>query len=178
MIPSVCANTLHALRAMHADPTCEMTYPQAFQTCCWLSQWHRVDAVVEARVMFRVPVTCVAVLLCLLACTPTEGVFVSFEVQLAISDDSFSSFGTIYGDVEENVSIRCSCLCFRLVVGSLLVRFEPRRSNNRIPALCFLAAFAVQQVDLGQARVLTGPTQTVRRSGTAQRVSIVLLVAA
>lgn len=33
-----------------------------------------------------------------------QGVFVKFQVQLALSDDDYASSGFIYGDIEETVS--------------------------------------------------------------------------
>ena len=35
---------------------------------------------------------------------PVQGVFVKFPVQLALSDNEFFPSGTVYGDIEENVS--------------------------------------------------------------------------
>ncbi|KAL0033789.1 hypothetical protein WJX77_005187 [Trebouxia sp. C0004] len=45
---------------------------------------------------------CVIAAVLLGLCSLSECAFVKLEVQLAISDDTFSSFGTIYGHVEEN----------------------------------------------------------------------------
>ena len=61
-------------------------------------------AAIDVCVMSRNCLRCATALLILFQCTLVSGVFVNFEVQLAISDDQFSPFGTIYGDVEENVS--------------------------------------------------------------------------
>ena len=47
---------------------------------------------------------CIIAAVLLGLCFRSECAFVKLEVQLAISDDTFSSFGTIYGHVEENVS--------------------------------------------------------------------------
>ena len=47
---------------------------------------------------------CIIAAVLLGLCLQSECAFVKLEVQLAISDDTFSSFGTIYGHVEENVS--------------------------------------------------------------------------
>ncbi len=63
---------------------------------------HRVNASANSCVMSRTICIIAAVLLAL--CCQSECAFVKLEVQLAISDDNFSSFGTIYGHVEENVS--------------------------------------------------------------------------
>ncbi|DBB12595.1 TPA: hypothetical protein ACH3X3_005383 [Trebouxia sp. C0006] len=45
---------------------------------------------------------CIIAAVLLGLCLQSECAFVKLEVQLAISDDTFSSFGTIYGHVEEN----------------------------------------------------------------------------
>ena len=82
-----------------------------------------------------------------------SGVFVNFEIQLAISDEQFSPFGTIYGDIDENVS---SCIalhtlhCLRsIVVNSLYLQLDLTDQGGYL-----IAASALQQTDLGQARVL------------------------
>lgn len=38
-----------------------------------------------------------------------DGVYVKVPVQLAVSGDEFTSFGTINGDLEENVSTDTTC---------------------------------------------------------------------
>ena len=61
--------------------------------------------------MSRIAFIFIAAVLLLSCCTSVEGGFVEFEVQLANGDDSFFSFGTIYGDVQENVSVHGPCPC-------------------------------------------------------------------
>jgi len=82
---------LHARPYSSLRPSCRRFFAQ------------RVNASANSRVMSRTICIIAAVLLGL--CFQSECAFVKLEVQLAISDDTFSSFGTIYGNVEENVSI-------------------------------------------------------------------------
>lgn len=65
---------------------------------------HRVNAAIKAVVMSRILCVVAAVLLVSSCHFSAECVLVKLPVQLAISEESFLSFGTIYGDVEEHVS--------------------------------------------------------------------------
>ena len=89
---SICARPYSSLR-----PSC-----RRFITHAHAQRMHRVNASANSLVMSRTICIIAAVLLGL--CLQSECAFVKLEVQLAISDDTFSSFGTIYGHVEENVS--------------------------------------------------------------------------
>lgn len=79
-----------------------------------------------------------------------DGVYVKVPVQLAVSGDEFTSFGTINGDLEENVSIFNMWLNNAFDASSRR-RFRLRCQADPVYLMCDIdiAATVVQQIDLG-----------------------------
>ncbi len=126
---------------------------------------HRVNASANSIVMSRTICVIAAVLLGL--CLQSECAFVKLEVQLAISDDTFSSFGTIYGHVEENVSDLPQFFAYPQAKDDILYKLTPETFS------CAFAVTAVQQTDLGEARVHCITAQSFCRSCGTEWVSLV-----
>ncbi len=121
---------------------------------------HRVDAL--ALVMSRTIRIITAVLLGL--CLQSECAFVKLEVQLAISNDTFSSFGTIYGHVEENVR---NLPAYSQATDDIVYMLTPETVS------CAFAVTAVQQTHLGEARVHSITAPSFCRNCGAEWVSLV-----
>lgn len=80
-----------------------------------------------------------------------EGVYVDIPVQLAVSGDDYFAFGSINGDLHENVryAVMLCCTCMFLHVTSSYDLLSGRFTSSCLTCGVAVAAPAVQQTDLG-----------------------------